>query len=101
MTQHGPQRQLGRPKRTYSRLGTFIAISLVVYVFVVVPIKLMADSSPTAALFFGIFAAIFLTTLILAFTVPVTQREAATYKVSPPMDIDPATFDPTRDGVSW
>jgi carbon starvation protein CstA len=101
MTQHSPQRQLGRPKRTYSRFGTFIAISLVVYVFVVVPIKLMADSSPTAALFFGIFAAIFLVTLILAFTVPVTQREAATYKVRPPMDIDPDTFDSTRDGVSW
>jgi hypothetical protein len=101
MTQRGPQRQFNQPKRAYSRFGTFIAISLVVYVFVVVPIKLIADSSPTAALFFGIFAAIFLTTLILAFTVPVTQREAATYKVRKPMDIDPDKFDSTRDGVSW
>ncbi|HYF61908.1 MAG TPA: hypothetical protein VD886_03790 [Herpetosiphonaceae bacterium] len=101
MTQHGPQRQFNQPKRAYSRFGTFIAISLAVYVFVVVPIKLMADSSPTAAVFFGVFAAIFLVTVILAFAVPVTQREAETFTVRPPMDIDPKTFDPTKDGVSW
>lgn len=101
MTQRGPHRPLKAPKRAYSRFGTFIALSLVTFCFIVVPIKLLADSSPMAAVFYGIFAAILLITVVIAFKVPVVQREHATYTARPPMDLDPTAFDPKKDGVSW
>ncbi len=101
MTKHVHPRLRKKVKPTYSRFGTFVAISLAVYAFVVVPIKLLVDSSPAAAIAFGVFAGIFVVTVISAFVIPVKQREAAKYTVRRPMELDPSTFDSTKDGVSW
>lgn len=101
MSMRGPHRPLKKQKPTYSRFGNFFAISLIVFSFIVVPIKLFADSSPLAALVFGALATALVVVIAIAFLVPVTPREAATYKVRRPMELDPTTFDPTKDGVSW
>lgn len=101
MTKNVHPRLRKKIKPIYSRFGTFVAISMAVYVFVVVPIKLLADSSPTAAIAFGVLSGILLVTVVGAFLIPVKQREAAKYTVRRPMELDPTTFDPTKDGVSW
>ncbi len=97
----GPHRLLKPIKPAYSRFGNFFAISLIVFCFVVVPIKLYADASPLAALIYTVLTGVFVLVVAVAFIVPVTQREAATFKTRRPMELDPTTFDPTKDGVSW
>jgi hypothetical protein len=97
----GPHRLLKPIKPTYSRFGNFFAISLIVFAFVVVPIKLAADASPLAALIFTVLAGLFVLVVAVCFIVPVTPREATTFKTRRPMELDPTTFDPTKDGVSW
>ena len=97
----GPHRLLKPVKPTYSRFGNFFAISLIVFCFIVVPIKLLADASPLAALAFMALTGGFVLVVAICFIVPVTPREAVTVKTRRPMDLDPTTFDPTKDGVSW
>ena len=101
MSMRPPQRSFKKVRPTYSRFGTFIVISLFVFSFIVVPIKLLADESWKSAVAYVGLGGIFLVIVAAAFLVPVTQREQATYTVRPPMELDPLKFDPTRDGLPW
>ena len=87
--------------RSYSRIGTALVIVLALFLFAVVPAKMFMDGSPVAGwLLLGLgFVLILLITLAL--TLPVKQREGGTYIARAATDLDPKTFDPTKDGLPW
>lgn len=100
MAQH--ENHAPEPKAKYSPVGTFIFISLFVFAFIVVPIKMFANASPKAGWVLLILGTILLISIIAAFVAPVKKRnERIEYAVRPPMELDPNTFDATKDGVSW
>ncbi|HEY1012875.1 MAG TPA: hypothetical protein VGE07_09250 [Herpetosiphonaceae bacterium] len=101
MSTHSTRKSWKKPERAYSRLGTFVAISLCMFAFVVVGIKLLADQSPVSAIAYYGLGLLFVVIVAAAFMVPVTQRERAEIKARPPMELDPLNFDPTRDGLPW
>ncbi len=101
MSNRPHRRSLNDRGPSYSRIGTFLAISLAVFCFVVVPIKLAADASPyAAAVFFGLECVLALT-IFFAFKAPVTQRERVQEKMQAPMELDASAYNPTKDGVPW
>lgn len=95
------RRPLKKTKPAYSRIGTFLVISLAVFVYIVVGIRLFGDESLVAAIVYYGLGLMGLAIVVGAFMVPVTQREHAEYKSRAPMDLDPQTFDSTSDGVPW
>ncbi len=95
-------RRLLKPKRpTYSRLGTVFIISLAVFCFLVVSIKLFDDDSGKSALLYLAMGGFFFLVVAAAFLMPVTPRERAAYTVRKPMDLDLTNFDPTKKGLPW
>lgn len=101
MSTHSTRKSWKKTKPTYSRLGTFVAISLCMFAFIVVGVKLFADQSPLSAVIYFALGLLFIAIVAAACLVPVTQRERADYTARPPMELDPLNFDPTRDGLPW
>lgn len=88
-------------KRSYSIIGTLFVLLLAVLSFIVVPMMLFADDSPTGALAFLAIMLGLVVTIIASVLAPLKQQEYIDFAVRPPMELDLETFDAKKDGVSW